>query len=47
MVSTVRNFEVFVNQGLVYTRLYGHVFGTFEFHFCPHNREVRISGSPE
>ena len=45
MVSAIRNIEVSVNQGLIYARLYGHAFGTF--HFCPHNREVRISGSPE
>ena len=45
MVSAIRNIEVSVNQGLICARLYGHAFGTF--HFCPHNREVRISGSPE
>ena len=26
MVSTIRNIEVSVNHGLIYTRLYGHVF---------------------
>ena len=45
MVSAIRIIEVSVNQGLTCARLYGHTFRTF--HFCPHNREVRISGSPE
>ena len=46
MVSAIWNIEVSVNQGLICTHLhvYGRVFGTF--HFCPHYREVRISGSP-
>ena len=42
---SIRNIEVSVNQRLICARLYGHAFGTF--HFCPHDREVRISGSPE
>ena len=42
MVSDIRNIELSVNQGLICARLYGHA-----FHFCPHNRKVRISGSPE
>ena len=43
MYVHIWNIEVCINQRLICTRLYGHVFGTL--HFCPDNCVVSISES--